>query len=94
MAWWSSPGANPNWRPPRIKPGRDKLRESLGELLHELGGVKEFRTELKLSKDAFARFMEGDDDALTLDELRAVARYLSGFGRDMKTNRLIRTGRS
>ena len=94
MAWWSS-GADPHWRPPRLnRPGRDRLRESLGELLDEYGGYKSLRTELGLSKDAVERFLAGEDGALTSDETKAVARYLSGFGRDMRTNRLIRTGRS
>ncbi len=73
------------------RPGRDKLREGLAALLDEYGGYKSFRTELGLSKHAVERFLEGEDDALTHDETRAVARYVGGVRPGhAKTNRLIR----
>ena len=81
--------SNPNWRPPKSKPGQDRLRDRLSELF-ACGAYKEFKTELGLSKEAIARFMGGDNQALTRDEIRAVARYLGEFGRDMERNKLVR----
>jgi hypothetical protein len=94
MPWWWS-GADSHWQPPRLnRPGRDRLREGLAELIDEYGGYRSFRTEIGLSKDACERFLEGDDNALSIEQTKAVARYLGEFGRDMETNKLFRRGRS
>ena len=67
------------------------LREGLSELF-ACGRYREFRAELGLSKDAVARFMGGEDGALTKEQTTAAARYVSEFGRDMRTDRLVRRG--
>ena len=36
------------------------------------------------------RFLDGEDGALTADEMKAVAGFAGEFGYDMRTNRLIR----
>jgi hypothetical protein len=85
--------SNPNFRPPKSRPGQDRLRDRLSELF-ACGAYKEFRQELGLPKEAIARFMAGENSALTPGQTQAVARYLDEFGRDMETNRLVRRRRS
>jgi hypothetical protein len=92
MPWWSS-GADPKWSPPRAQrpgAGRDKLRERLWEILEDDNRDEWFAAlKLQIPARAAGRFLDGDD-ALTPDELRAIASFVDEFGRAMETNRLVR----
>jgi hypothetical protein len=62
--------------------------------LFACGAYKEFKKELGLSKEAIARFMAGENSALTPEQTRQLVRYIGEFGRDMETNRFVRRPRS
>jgi hypothetical protein len=92
MPWWQS--ADPKWKPPRAQrpgAGRDKLRERLWEILED-GNRDAWFAALKRLAAAreLGRFLDGEDGALTGDELKAVVSFAGGFGRDMETNALVR----
>lgn len=96
--WWVGYNPDPreplpNWRGPRnSKPGQDRLRERLGELF-ACGAYQEFKQELGLSKQAVSRFMGGDNDALTPEQIKQLVRYVNAFGLDMSTGRFLRVPR-
>ena len=92
--WWSNPDAKPNWRPPNGRPRFERLRNDLFEHFAEPGLYKNCRAELKLSKEGLRRFLDGDDNALSPEQTKTLRRYIDEFGRDMRTNKLIRRPRT
>jgi hypothetical protein len=94
MPWWAS-GADPKWRPPprAHRPGAslDRLRERLWEILEDANSEAWFAALRRLAPaPVLGRFLDGEDDALTADELKAVGNFGDEFGYDMRTGRLHR----
>lgn len=90
--WWQS--GDPKWRPPRAQrpgAGRDRLRAELWEILED-GNREAWFAALKRLAPApvLGRFLDGQDDALTLEQTKAVAGFAGEFGYDMRSNRLVR----
>ena len=97
MPWWSSPDANPNWRPPSSRTvirGGERLREKLWEILVDANSEAWFNALARLlPPDALRRFLDGDDQVLTPEQTKTIVVFTGEFGRDMETNRLVRRPR-
>jgi hypothetical protein len=91
MPWWTPPDVDPNWRPPRLnRPGHDRLRDRLTEILGDRQGEEWFGAlRERLSANAIDRFLK-DGAALTSEETRTIVGFVGEFGFDMRTNKLIR----
>jgi hypothetical protein len=74
--------------------GRDRLRERLWEILED-ASCEQWFAALKREVPAreLGRFLDGEDDALAPDEMKAIVAFTGEFGRDMQTNKLIRRPR-
>lgn len=92
--WWSNPGVDPNWRPPRLNnpPGavRDRLRSTLNEIVSddERGELWLKSLAERLPGEAIEAFLEHKQ--MTADEIRTIAGFCSEFGEDMASGRLVR----
>jgi hypothetical protein len=78
------------WAPPRVRPGRDKLREELWRIFDDPRGFAWFQDEVQLPRGAIGCFLDGDDAALTYEQTMAAAAFCARVGWDMRTNGLIR----
>ena len=75
--------------------GRDKLRERLWEILEDMNSQEWFNAlKLQVPAPVLGGFLDGEDDALTEDEMKAVVSFACGFGYDMETGKLVRPRKS